>query len=235
MRLLLITSCTKKKAADHPRRLTLDDFRDPGRLAEREREMAGCMLPAGRMYAGPQHVGAMRGVALLRQRFGREAVAVKILSAGYGLIDEGRLIAPYEATFKGMAAREAAAWAGFLNVAAETRAALRGFPLAVFLLGDKYLRAIEPPLEPEPGQRLIFLAKPGEAGALTRPGVTVVPAGKAEAGRYGAGLVFLKGRMFELFARGLAQEGEGVWRRLLGDGTAGVFSGLVEEGLSAKS
>ena len=79
---------------------------------------------------------------------------------------------------------------------------------------------------------MIYLARPGEAELGNAPGTVVVPAGLGETHRYGAGLVFLKGRMFDLFAAGLAQEGEGVWGDLLVDGTPGTFLRMAEKGLA---
>ncbi len=100
---------------------------------------------------------------------------------------------------------------------------IRGIPLVVFLLGAAYLDAVEPPVKPEPGQRLLFLAAPAEASRLLAPGVTVVPAGKAEARSYGSGLVALKGKMFLCLARALTGHGYGLWLGLIEDGTSGTF------------
>jgi len=50
-RLLVISSCTGDKAVKVPA-LTLDDFADPDRLAQREQELASVRRPAGAMYTG---------------------------------------------------------------------------------------------------------------------------------------------------------------------------------------
>lgn len=230
MRLLVITSCTGEKAVDHDRRLTLADFRSPEQLPQRERELTPWMCPAGELYTGDQHVKLMNGVRLLRRRFGPQVVTVQIISAGYGLVPEERPLAPYEATFNTMRRREATAWAQHLNVASDVRQAIRGFPLVFFLLGAHYLKAVKPPIIPEPGQRLIFLAKPDLLADLSCPGVTVVPAGRAEASRYGSGLVALKGRLFELFALGLSRQGDALWNRVCADETAESFLGALAVG-----
>lgn len=230
MRLLVITSCTGEKAVDHDRRLTLADFRHPSRLRERELELERWRTPAGQLYTGQQHVQLMSGVRRLRERYGPDAVTVQIVSAGYGLVAEDRLLAPYEATFNGMGRSEARAWARHLGIARDVRQALPGFPLVIFLLGSIYLSAVEPPVTPVAGQRVLFLAKPDEADRLARPGVTVVPAGKAEATRYGAGLIALKGRMFDLFARGLVREGQPLWDSVRRDDSPASFlRALAEE------
>jgi hypothetical protein len=68
------------------------------------------------MYRGRQHLRLMDGVRLLRERFGAEAVELYIVSAGYGLVAEERLIAPYEASFNSMTAGQARAWARKLRI-----------------------------------------------------------------------------------------------------------------------
>jgi hypothetical protein len=227
MCLLVITSCTGEKACHRPDQLTLHDFQDVQRLARRERDLAAWCKPAGEMYSGRQHVRLMDGVRLVRERFGAEAVELRIVSAGYGLVREDRLIAPYEATFNGMTAGQAREWARKLGIAERVRDAIRSFPLVVFLLGARYLEAIEPPVLPEPGQRLVFFASPGKIKRRAARGVIVVPAGKPEATAYGEGLVALKGKMLLLLARELARQGELLYEAIRRDGTPAT----VEEAL----
>jgi hypothetical protein len=80
--LLVISSCTGDKAVKVPA-LTLDDFADPNRLAQRERELASVRRPAGAMYTGWQHLYLMRGIDKLRRAFGDCFVDLRILSAGW--------------------------------------------------------------------------------------------------------------------------------------------------------
>ncbi|MHB9146295.1 MAG: DUF6884 domain-containing protein [Symbiobacteriia bacterium] len=230
MKMLVVTSCTGEKAVDPIGKLTIQDFRDSDTLRRREAELSGFQLPAGQMYTGQQHVQLMRGVNRLRRRFGADSVALQIISAGYGLIDEDRLVAPYEVTFNAMKPRQAREWAEHLRVARDVRAAISGHELVVFLLGARYLQAILPPLAPAPGQRLLFLAKPSETRTLTQPGVTVVPAGKTEATQYHAGIIALKGRMFGLMAHGLEAEGDELWCALLRDDTPATASYAMDIG-----
>ena len=204
--LLVISSCTGDKALKVPA-LTLDDFADSDRLAQREHELASVRRPAGAMYTGKQHVYLMCGVRRLRQAFGHDFVDLRILSAGYGLISEDRPICPYDLTFNDMGKPQARAWARHLGVPSDVRAALGEVEVAIFLLGSKYLDAIDPPIAARDGQRLVFLAKPSESSRLARAGVVIVPAGSS-ATKYGAGLIALKGKMFELFALALARRPE---------------------------
>lgn len=206
-RLLVISSCTAKKAVKVPA-LTRDDFADPDRLVQREHELARVRRPAAEMYTGPQHVYLMCGVKTLRRAFGDDFVDVRIVSAGYGLIEADRAICPYDVTFNDMRKADAQEWARHLDVPNDVQAALEGVEVAIFLLGSRYLDAIGLPIGARNGQRLIFLAGRSESKRLAGTGVVIVPAGNSEATTYGAGTVALKGKMFERFAEALASRRE---------------------------
>lgn len=234
IRMLVISSRTGRKSVSRDRMLTMEDFRDPGRLRARESELAPYRVPAYRLYAGLQHTFMMNGVNAIRERFGHESVAVAIVSAGYGLVAEDRLLAPYEATFNDMSRHEVLAWSRNLGIARDVRTAAKGFPLVVFLLGSRYLDAIEPPVIPQAGQRFIFLAGSNKEGAVARPGVTIVAAGRKEATTYGSPIIAVKGSMFELFARGLAHEGQPLCGRLIWDDSPETFMRAIEIGSKIK-
>ena len=183
------------------------------------------MRPAGLMYIGQQHLGAMRGVAAMRTTNGVEAVGVAIVSAGYGVVDETRLIAPYDVTFSGMSPNAIRRRGTELGVPAAARRLLPGHDVVFLLLGSDYLTAVHPPLIAGADQRLVYFAKPGEF-RVTRDSV-VVPAGKSEAGRYGAGLVALKGRMLELIGAAIAREGPQVLEQIKADPTPNTVTALL--------
>jgi hypothetical protein len=193
----------------------IDDFADPERLACRERELARHLRPAGEMYTGQQHLRVMTGVRLMRQRLGHEAVQVAILSAGYGLIPEDRLIGPYDLTFKTMGRPQARSWARRLGVAESIRRAIQGYDLVFVLLGSDYLDAIDPPLTGTNGQRLVFFAPLKEAKRIGMG--TLVPAGPDEGTRFGAGLIALKGRMLELLGSAVLTEGASLLDQIAAD------------------
>lgn len=198
MKTLVVTSCTGQKAVDRADMLTLDDFRDPQRLRVREKDLSDSMLPAVVMYTGLQHVRLMEGVRLWRKAFGPHTLDVAIVSAGYGLISEDRPVAPYEVTYNTMSRADIVSWAQRQRIPEAVRDRARSYPLVLFLLGDKYLQAINPPLTPAPSQRFVFLGRPGLIRALSAPGVTVVPAAREQATKYSEGIVALKGKMFLL-------------------------------------
>ncbi len=202
-RLLVISSCTGDKVVNTPAELKLEDFAEADRLERREHEFASFRRPASVMYTGKQHEYLMRGVDQLRQAYGDSFVDLRIVSAGYGLIEEDRVICPYDVTFSKMGKPQRRTWGRHLGVPSDVRAALADFDVVIFLLGSDYLDAIDPPIAARDGQRLVFLAKRSESSRLAGGGVVTVPAGRSET-RYGAGYVALKGKMFERFAEALA-------------------------------
>ena len=233
MELLIISSCTKRKAANPPNKLTLNDFRDHARLKAREAELAAWSRPALEMYRGQQHLDLVTGLDILRRGALQSVASLKIISAGYGLIDENRVICPYDATFKGMDNQALRAWARHLNIPEDVRCATDKAPLVLFLLGDEYLQSIAPPIKPALGQRFIFLVKPSLAPAVSCTGVSVVEAGQqqGEILRYKR-MAALKGHMFHLFCKGLVRSPDSAFENLRADNSPKTFMGLVAKGAS---
>jgi hypothetical protein len=112
------------------------------------------------MYTGAQHLALMRGVGEIRRTYDNSAVRLWIVSIGYRIIPEDRLIAPYNATFQGLRRVRVRELARRLRIAEAVRETICGWSLVFFLLGESYLQAIQPPVQPEPGQRLVFIDKP---------------------------------------------------------------------------
>lgn len=131
-RILIITSCTGKKHHKATNQLTIEDFKDTERLRERTESLSEFSCPSGQMYTGLQHLRLMEGVDILRSlppkadarglatatlsHFGKEAVDVKIISAGYGLIPEDKAIVPYSVTFNSMKNDEVYSWGNYLRI-----------------------------------------------------------------------------------------------------------------------
>src|ERR1700676_937960 len=102
IKMLVIGSCTgDTNVRDCPGLLTQDDLDASSLFQCREAELSAWALPARELYPGWQHRYMMTGVDAIRHRFGTPACSVKIISAGYGLIDEEQRLVPYEATFQG--------------------------------------------------------------------------------------------------------------------------------------
>lgn len=157
-RILIITSCTGEKRFKPTNQLKLEEFKDLGVLESRSDELAEFACKASQMYTGQQHLRAMEGVERLRKSFGQEVVDVMILSDGYGLISEDKVIAPYEVTFNTMKGYEVDEWAKFLRIHEAFEQAIASYDLVFMLLGDNYLRSLRLPVTAKPEQTLIFLA-----------------------------------------------------------------------------
>ncbi len=210
MKVLVITSCTGEKAVTSERALLQEDFAaGPSHIAKRERELAAQLTAAEQLYTGQQHVRLMRGVNALRESAAaRIELKLCILSAGYGLIDGARKLAPYECTFAGMKAGELKAWAHRLGVPEAMREVLaQPFDFALVLLGDDYLKAcnLDDTLTPG-GPTLLFCGGRMLGKLPKRRGVRAIPLSNVEAKRFSCGLVALKG---ELAARLLGQLANG--------------------------
>jgi hypothetical protein len=227
MRLLVIGSCTgEKDTGDCDDVLTEADFDDPSFLSRREAELAPYSLPAGKLYTGKQHLYMMNGISRLRSRFGAPACSLKVISAGYGLVDEEQPIVPYNATSQ----RKRSKWildrSRRLGIPEAVRTAIRSFDCVMFLLGKEYLMSIELPLHPSLGQRFVFFTSnirlPFDRAS------TIVPAGRAET-RFGAVILALKGKMFGHFASGLCRHPDR-WSEVCSDETPQTVLSLIEEG-----
>ncbi|MCG8365581.1 MAG: hypothetical protein MJA27_19900 [Pseudanabaenales cyanobacterium] len=207
-RVLIITSCTGEKRFKPDNPLTLDDFRNPTWLSEREAELAEFACPAGELYTGMQHLRLMEGGRVLRDALGSDVLAVEILSAGYGLIGEHQKIVPYEVTFNGMKGHEIDEWAQRLDVHTAIEQRLKLADLVFFLLGDNYLRSLQLPIQTRPDQTLVFLASRSSAKKIPQLAAQtfVMPLSNSDAKRYRYGLVGLKGFLFKQFAKAVVAE-----------------------------
>jgi len=231
MNLLVISSCTgEKNVRNCPLPLREEDFNDASLFMRREAELSEWRLPAATLYTGWQHRYMVRGLNALRLRFGTSCCTLKIISAGYGLVEENQTLIPYEVSFKGKSSLWIRKRAERLGIPEAVRKSVLNFDAVVFLLGKEYLLSMHPPVVPDRNQRFAFFTSnlnlPFDAAA------TIVPAGKSET-RFGAGLVALKGKMFELFAYGLCANPE-LWNLFLADKTPATVLNAVEVGLKRR-
>ena len=212
MKFLILTSCTGEKAVDHPKQLTLEDFQAGAKhLARREKELADCCRIAGEIYTGEQHLRLMRGVLGFREAVNGKAkneVNLHILSAGYGVIPEDRMVPPYEVTFATMKTKELRDWADALNVPADFRKTVSPkYDLALVLLGDNYLAACNLDGKVGFGGPTLLFCGTGMAKKLPAlNNVRVVPISNPEAKRFSCGLVGLKGELAARLLKGIADD-----------------------------
>lgn len=232
MKCLVLGSCTgQKDDLNCPVELKLkeEDFTEPSRLLGAEDKAKRWLKPAGEMYTGRQHTLMMSGVRRLREEFKQASFDVSIISAGYGLISETRLIAPYNITFQGKGLPWASERGAALNIPLMTSRLLSKYQVVFFLLGKEYLSSLGIPSTPEPGQKFVYFGTAIERFRLPRTQVIVLPAAQEEATRYGgAGVTGIKGRMFDLFAKGMVDHPER-WNIFIEDRTANTLLDVMSK------
>jgi hypothetical protein len=210
-KLLIVTSCTKDKVlpvqvSNHSlvQALQLWDDRDDDRALRDFGELEQYRVPATQLYHGLQHTELMRGVELLRRTFGQSVVDVKIISAGFGVVDEDQPLPPYEATFADQSKETVRALSRRLRIPQTINALVSGaYDCAFFLLGENYLLSLELPWNFDPLFPCLFLASPSVRTIPRRHPYALIPAGKDEGSAFHYGLVGLKGHLFKLFAEQL--------------------------------
>jgi hypothetical protein len=205
LKILIITSCTGEKVVEHSDQLTLDDFKSgPKHVAQREKELKQLCRTAGEIYTGEQHVRLIRGVEAVRNEK-KDRVELHVLSAGYGVIPESRLVAPYETTFATMKTKELRDWADALKVPEDFRKTVEGkYDLGLILLGDNYLQACAVDASIKfGGPTLLFCGTAMAKKLPTLKHVRVVPISNPEAKRFSCGLVGLKGELAARLLKGI--------------------------------
>lgn len=209
-RVLIVTSCTSKKLFQPENQLKCQDFLDPSLLKTRSKELRQFSCSAKEMYLGTQHLQLMEGIKILRQAFGQNVVDLAIVSAGYGVINENKLIVPYSVTFSTMSNDEIDDWAQFLDIHKNFESLITNYDLIFILLGEHYLRALQLPVKTRASQTLIFLASWGSTHYIqvNSAHTFVLPLSNAEAKTYGYGLVGLKGFLFKQYAQRVVKETE---------------------------
>ena len=209
MRILILTSCTGEKKFKPDNQLTMADFEKIGskEFKQREKELSAYSLSAEEMYTGQQHIRLMRGLNLMAEASkGDIFIDLKILSAGYGLLNDNAQIVPYELTFNGMKAKELRDWANFLKIPEKVLSAIEGYHLSIFLLGKEYLKAVHFPKTINNRGALLFLTSKGSASLLpSGPNIWTINLGNTDAKRMGAGLVALKGRAMEILGEKVSE------------------------------
>jgi hypothetical protein len=201
-RLLIITSCTGEKKFKPVTALTLKDFRDKENLELKEQALREFRCPAAELYTGQQHSYVIQGLQVLRECLGKESVHLKIVSAGYGLLDETDQVVPYEVTFNDLKAQELDIWATELNISLDLEVAIQDYDLVFFLLGEKYLRAISLPIQSRPNQTFIFFASKQSDRHIKKLTAKshVIHLSNLDAKKYHCGLIGLKGLLLLLLA-----------------------------------
>lgn len=208
MLIRIVTSCTGEKRFTHDKQLTLQDFqRGQEHVATREAELQDLLCPAMELYTGLQHQRLIRGINAIQSSTTSLFVTdTWIVSAGYGLIPGGQQIAPYEATFIGMAKAQKKTWAYHLELPIAIRNLLaKPADLIFVLLGDDYLDACEFDAALKLGGPCLLFCGGRAARRLPElPNFHKVELGNKHAKQFSCGLVGLKGELVSRFLLGLS-------------------------------
>lgn len=203
MRALVISSCTKRKQYAPLGQPHCFDLDDPVRRKQKEQELHAYKLPAIEMYTGQHHLHVREGLELVWNKLGHESVSLVIVSAGYGILQPGQLIIPYECTFQNMKRREVIARSRKLGICQETEKLVQRFDLVFYLLSKEYLWALEPlPLTVGTGTKQFFFVGKSLSDHIPEgPGVSRIPAGSQEARQHGRNNLEFKGYLFKLLCQ----------------------------------
>ena len=144
MKILLITACTAEKKHEPANQLQRADFATPGLLRLRSRRLEEFETPAAQMYIGNGHLHVMNGVKNLRRTFGQGIVDVRIISPGYGLLNEETHIVPYDYDFSKLSIDQIKKLSKKLKIHSKIECSLSRYDLAFFLLSEKYVIACLP-------------------------------------------------------------------------------------------
>lgn len=207
-RILVITSCTKDKDfsdVSPTQQLKSDDLWDEGcddRVARDFGKLEAHRKPAGRLYRGRQHILLMQGVEALRKIFGDDVVDVKIISAGFGVVDEKQPLPPYNATFADLSASKILPIAQRLNIPRDVNRLMEeDYACVFFLLGENYLFSLGLPFTHKPKFPCLFLSGPSSRKSVPRGyPYKFVSVGQDDFISFSCNLIALKGHLFKLFA-----------------------------------
>ena len=200
MKILVVTPCTAAKKHEPANQLQRADFATPGLLRLRSRRLEEFETPAAQMYIGNGHLRLMNGVKDLRRSFGQDIADVRIISPGYGLLNEDDPIVPYEYTFDGQSQVEIRQRSRRLGIHEEIERLLPSYDLAFFLLSKDYVTACNPPFVIQNPAEQIFLVSESDQAIIprNRPHIHAVCAGNRLIAQLdGANKFNLKGVVFE--------------------------------------
>ena len=215
MRILVVTSCTGRKKHKPPNPLKYEDFASPECLHRRTAELKDFKATAAEMYTGQQHRYLMAGLEKVREVYGSTVVDLHIISAGYGLLAEDDDIVPYNITFSGLNKADFLARSNSLQIHERVETLIAGYDLVFFLLGEKYVQALQLPFEVPDTVTQIFLLGTGYRKLIPdSPNAHFVPTGSSLARELGVMGVALKGFVFKQLCEVVRREGLQVFEKI---------------------
>jgi hypothetical protein len=142
LRVLVVGSCGKKKRTMSEKAPRCDDLILRSDLLKWQRKFSSLTIQAREMYIGHQNRELVNGVDLLR-RIDNTEVYLKIISAGFGLLDERKKIPPYDCSFSGMKKSQIIERANNLEISKDfAKLCMNKFDLIYLALGNDYFHSL---------------------------------------------------------------------------------------------
>ena len=220
MKVLVITACTAEKKHERSNQLQPADFATTGLLKRKSIRLKEFETPAAQMYTGDGHLRLMNGVEDLRHTFGQDIVDVRIISPGYGLLNEEDLFVPYNYDFSNYPNWKIEQRSRQLKIHPKIECSLSRYNLAFFLLSEKYVTACILPFVVQKSALQIFLIPEGALKNIPspRPYIRTVCAGEELAAQLASANNFnLKGVVFERFCKVACDRGDQVFEEVKGN------------------
>ncbi len=138
--ILVISSCGKLKAVSHPDQPTCVNLDNHQQRETAKKKFQNLSLEAGNLYTGEQAKFVRKSIEVLRLFC---TVEHRILSAGFGLVDEYELLPPYDCSFTNKTKKDIQIMARNLSIQDEVkRIAKEKCELVYLALGKDYLTAV---------------------------------------------------------------------------------------------
>lgn len=216
MKILVITSCTSWKKYKLANQLQPEDFLSDERLTARSAELKAFETSAAEMYTGQQHRHLMAGLKEVRKVHGSTSVDLHIISAGYGLLAEDDLIVPYNVTFSGLNNSDLLVDSKRLQLHERVETLIKSYELIFFLLGEKYVRALQLPFKVSDSVTQIFLLGDTHKKLIPDlPNVHFVSAGEPLRDELNTTQTALKGLVFEKICGRVCRDGLQVFDKIM--------------------
>ncbi|MFW9981128.1 MAG: hypothetical protein ACFFE3_04315 [Candidatus Thorarchaeota archaeon] len=143
MRILVISSCSKRKLHSSPKQPKCHNSLSYRKIAKWRQRFSDLCVPARDMYIGPQNTEIVKAVDLLRT-IPEIEIQLFIVSAGFGVLDEYDLVPPYDCSFTRMKMAEIRKRAEDLELRSSfLRLIDNNIDLVYFALGKQYHSALE--------------------------------------------------------------------------------------------
>ncbi len=138
--ILVISSCGKLKALSHPDQPTCVSLSNKQQREKAKSKFQKMSMEARNLYTGEQARFIRKSLEVLRLF---SSVEHRILSAGFGLVDEKDLLPPYDCSFTNKTKKDIQNMARNLSIPDEVKAiAKEKYELVYLALGKDYLTAV---------------------------------------------------------------------------------------------